>query len=190
MLDPIDGTKSFIHGVPLYTTIVAVLRDGNPVGEGGEPQLGVIHVPALQETVFAARGGGCWYQQPEARPRPTSVSTIEHLSEGLLVTTEIASFKCDRPTDATDVFLQLQDRALLLRTWGDAYGYLLVATGRAEAMIDPVVNLWDVAAIQPIIEEAGGKLTDWQGNCTVHTGDAIATNGLVMEDVLKVTRGR
>ena len=78
--------------------------------------------------------------------------------------------------------------AWLTRTWGDCYGYLLVATGRAELMVDPIMNVWDAAAIQPILEEAGGTFTDWQGHPTIHAGEGIATNGRVLEEVLKITR--
>ena len=87
------------------------------------------------------------------------------------------------------VYLELQRAARLARTWGDGYGYLMVATGRAEVMIDPVMNLWDAAPLQTIIEEAGGQFTDWQGQPTVHAGEAIATNGLVTDEVLAITRG-
>lgn len=183
VLDPIDGTKSFIHGVSLYTTLVAVLNDDDPV-------LGVIHAPALAETVFAAKGGGCWYQgDAKVAPRPARVSTIARLDESLLVTTEIACFTTERSKDAMDVFMRLQRAARLVRTWGDGYGYMLVATGRAEVMIDPAVNLWDAAPLQTIIEEAGGQFSDWRGNPTIHAEDAIATNGLVGEEVLALTRG-
>jgi len=182
-LDPIDGTKSFIHGIPLYTTLVAVLRDG-------EPLAGVIHAPALAETVYAAKGGGCWYLAgANAEPQPARVSAVDRLSDSLLVTTEIASFTKHRTTDALDVFVKLQRAARLARTWGDGYGYLMVATGRAEVMIDPIVNIWDAAPLQTIIEEAGGHFTDWTGNPTIHAGEAIATNGLVTEEVMALTRG-
>ena len=183
VLDPIDGTKSFIHGIPLYTTLIAVLHEN-------EPRLGVIHAPALAETVYAASGHGCWYgAKGGAQPQAAAVSKVPRLNEGLLVTTEVAAFSTHRKPDATAVYLELQNRARLVRTWGDGYGYLMVATGRAEAMIDPLVNVWDAAPLQPIIEEAGGKFTDWQGQATIHTGDAIATNGLVMDEVLAATRG-
>jgi histidinol-phosphatase len=181
VLDPIDGTKSFIHGIPLYTTLLGVLKDGEPV-------VGVIHAPALSETVFAARGGGCSYVREGEAPQPARVSRVKRLSESLLLTTEVTSFS-DRPSgDDLDKFLQLQKVARLTRTWGDGYGYLMVATGRAEVMIDPIVNLWDAAALQNVIEEAGGRFTDWQGNPTIHAGEAIATNGLVTEEVLAFTR--
>ena len=182
ILDPIDGTKSFIHGVPLYTTLVAVLRNG-------EPLVGVIHAPALDETVWAAKGGGCWYQsKANVEPGAARVSTVSRLSESLLLTTEVASFTTHREPDALDVFVKLQRAARLARTWGDGYGYLLVATGRAEVMIDPVTNLWDAAPLQTVIEEAGGQFADWKGNPTVYAGEAVATNGRVTDEVLAITR--
>jgi histidinol-phosphatase len=182
ILDPIDGTKSFIHGIPLYTTLIAVLREGQPV-------LGVIHAPAVAETVYAAKDGGCWHVcGAGSEPRPAHVSKVARLSESLIVTTEIASFTTHRTPDALEVFLKLQRAAQLARTWGDGYGYLMVATGRAEVMIDAVVNIWDTAPLQTIIEEAGGHFLDWKGEPTIDTGDAIATNGLVTEEVLAFTR--
>jgi histidinol phosphatase-like enzyme (inositol monophosphatase family) len=182
VLDPIDGTKSFIHGVPLYTTLVAVLCDTKPC-------LGVIHAPAVSETVYAATDGGCWHLRTRDQPRqPARVSRIDRLDQSLLVTTEIDSFTKHRATDALNTFLQLQRAARLTRTWGDGYGYLMVATGRAEVMIDPVVNLWDAAPLQTILEEAGGQLIDWRGNATIYAGEAIATNGLVTDEVLAITR--
>jgi histidinol phosphatase-like enzyme (inositol monophosphatase family) len=186
VLDPIDGTKSFIHGVPLYTTLVAVL-------EGETPCIGVIHAPALGETVYAAAGRGCWYVSgghSAIPPQRAGVSEVARLREGLLLTSEIASFADERQPDALDVYLDLQRSARLARTWGDGYGYLMVATGRAEVMIDPAMKLWDAAPLQTIIEEAGGRFTDWQGRPTVHSGDAVATNGLVAGEVLAITKGR
>jgi histidinol phosphatase-like enzyme (inositol monophosphatase family) len=182
VLDPIDGTKSFIHGVPLYTTLVAIMRDGEPIA-------GVIHAPALEETVYAANGSGCWYLgNKHSEPVETYVSKVPRLGDGLLLTSEVASFSTYRTGDALEVFLALQRAARLARTWGDGYGYLLVATGRAEVMIDPVMNLWDAACLQPIIQEAGGDFMDWRGDRTVHSGEAIATNGQVTEEVLRITR--
>jgi histidinol-phosphatase len=183
VLDPIDGTKSFIHGIPLYTTLVAVLHEN-------EPRLGVIHAPAAAETVYAASGQGCWYiAMHGAKPQVARVSKVPRLADCLLVTTEVAGFSTHREPDAINVFFKLQKQVRLVRTWGDGYGYLMVATGRAEAMIDPVVNVWDAAPLQPIIEEAGGTFCDWQGRATIHTGDAVATNGLVTDEILAVTRG-
>jgi len=178
VLDPIDGTKSFIHGVPLYTTLVAVLHNELP-------RIGVIHAPATGETAFSAKGGGCWYTAGlSLEPQAARVSTVAQLSEGLLLTSEIESFKQHASPGALEFFLRLQTSARLSRTWGDGYGYLMVATGRAEVMIDPVMNLWDAAPLQTIIEEAGGRFTDWQGNATIRAGESIATNGLLTDEVL------
>ncbi len=182
ILDPIDGTKSYIHGVPLYTTLVAVLRDGEPIA-------GVIHAPAVGEMVYAAKGAGCWYLGKAGDgPRAARVSGVKDLRESLLLTTEIASFTKHRKKDAVEAFLQLQSAARLSRTWGDGYGYMMVAIGRAEIMIDPIVNIWDAAPLQTVIDEAGGQFTDWKGKSTVHAGEAVATNGCVTEEVLKVLR--
>jgi histidinol phosphatase-like enzyme (inositol monophosphatase family) len=183
-LDPIDGTKSYIYGVPLYTTLVAVMH-------GNKPCLGVIHAPAVAETVYAAAGGGCWHlRQRDKSPQPAMVSKVNRLSDSLLLTTEISLFTTHRAHDALDVFLRLQRAARLTRTWGDGYGYMMVALGRAEIMIDPVVNLWDAAPLQTIVEEAGGQFLDWRGNATIHAREAIATNGLVTDEVLALTRDK
>jgi histidinol-phosphatase len=183
VLDPIDGTKSFIHGVPLYTTLVAVL-------EKDVPRVGVIDVPATGETVYAATGAGCWYlAERGAKPQAAKVSSVSRLKDGLVTTCDVAGFATSRKRDAMDAWVALQRTARLTRTWGDGYGYLMVATGRAEVMIDPVMNLWDAATMQPILEEAGGRFTDWRGEATVHSGEGIATNGLVAEEVLAIVRG-
>jgi histidinol-phosphatase len=178
ILDPIDGTKSFIHGVPLYSTLVAVERDG-------EPLLGVIRIPALDETVYAAVGGGAWYCAGDLTPLPAKVSQVGSLAESLFLTSEVASFD---EIGRHEVYDRLQAASRLSRTWGDAYGYLMVATGRAEVMVDPVVSVWDVAAVQPVIEEAGGRFTDWHGLRTIHSGQAAASNGPVHEEVLGILR--
>ncbi len=183
ILDPIDGTKSFIHGVPLYGTLIGVEREGKSV-------VGVINIPALSECVYAAAGQGAWYVQGapyaagDGEPQPAKVSAAPRLHEGLLLTSEVEGFPA---TNTWDVFQKLQAAAGITRTWGDCYGYLLVATGRAEAMVDPRMHLWDAAALQPIIEEAGGSFTDWQGNATIHSGNAVATNGKVTAEVLALT---
>jgi histidinol-phosphatase len=184
VLDPIDGTKSFIHGVPLYTTLVAVLQDG-------EPFIGVIHAPALGETAYAAKGTGAWYiKERGAKPQPVRVSDVDRLSDGLVLTSEIESFRQRRAGDATEMFLGLQRSARLSRTWGDGYGYLMVATGRAEVMIDPLMNLWDAAPLLPIIEEAGGHFGDWSGKPTIRAGEALACNRSVVDEVLAITNAR
>ncbi|TWT76018.1 Histidinol-phosphatase [Posidoniimonas polymericola] len=192
ILDPIDGTKSFIHGAPLYTTLVAVTYTPPHESdtESEQPLIGVIHSPATRETVYAATGGGCWYRTGDSPPTKTQVSETEQLSDSLLLTTDVAAMARERNPAALDAYLELMHACRLSRTWGDAYGYLMVATGRAEVMIDPKLSLWDAAALKPVIEEAGGVYTDWQGEPSIHSGDAVATNRRVSEQVLGFTRGK
>lgn len=174
ILDPIDGTKSFIHGVPLYGTMIGVEHQGHCV-------IGVIHIPALRETVYAARGGGAWYKQGDAAPQPARVSQTHPLCNGLFLTSEVANFY---RTGRGEAYQRLQDASRLSRSWGDCYGYMLVATGRAEVMVDPIAAVWDLAALVPIIEEAGGRFSDWQGRPTIYSGEAVAANPLVFDEVL------
>ncbi len=174
ILDPIDGTKSFIHGVPLYGTMVGVEREGRGI-------MGVVYIPALDECLYAEAGGGAWHSVANAPAQPARVSKRSSLAESLFVTSEVANIRSKKRMDA---YLRFVEACGLARTWGDCYGYLLVATGRAELMLDPVMNVWDAAAIQPILEEAGGTFTDWQGQPTIHAGEGMATNGLVLNDVL------
>jgi histidinol phosphatase-like enzyme (inositol monophosphatase family) len=179
ILDPIDGTKSFIHGVPLYGTLIGVEHQGQSV-------LGVIRIPGTDECVYAATGQGAWYVAGQTAPRPARVSQCPRLAEGLFLTSEVLSFD---ETGRRYVYDRLQAAARLTRTWGDCYGYLMVATGRAELMLDPVMCVWDAAALLPVMEEAGGTFTDWQGHRTIHGGEGIATNGLVLHEVLEISGG-
>lgn len=179
ILDPIDGTQSFIHGVPLYGTLIGVEREGRSV-------LGIIALPALDEIAWAGLGGGAWYSHHGEAPRPAKVSPAEQLGDGLCLTSDFAGWV---KTNREEPLARLGKTARRMRTWGDCYGYLLVAVGRAEAMIDPIMNVWDAAALQPILEEAGGTFTDWQGNATIHAGEGVATNGRVLPEVLRVLHG-
>jgi histidinol phosphatase-like enzyme (inositol monophosphatase family) len=161
IIDPIDGTKSFVRGVPLWGTLVAVC-------DGPSVLAGAAYFPAIQELIAAAPGEGCWWNDNRC-----SVSAVGSLADATVLTTD------ERFADQLsrrDGWRALTERALLSRTWGDAYGYLLVATGRAEVMVDPVMNPWDAAPFLPIVEEAGGVLTDWAGQRTVFGGSVVATN--------------
>jgi histidinol phosphatase-like enzyme (inositol monophosphatase family) len=178
ILDPIDGTKSFIHGVPLYSTLVAVEYEGQSV-------VGVIRVPALDESVYAGRGLGAWHVQGDQPPQPARVSECPTLDQACFVTSEVLSFDKHHRRKAYD---ELQEKARLTRTWGDGYGYLMVATGRADFMVDPIMALWDAACLPPILEEAGGTFTDWKGNRVYQACEGIATNGLLLADVLRVVQ--
>ena len=167
ILDPIDGTKSFARGVPLYGVLVAL-------EEAGEAVLGVLHFPALDgETVCAARGQGCWWNG-----RRCAVSDVEDPGAALVLTTEARPFTDPARAGGWD---RLRRAARMARTWGDCYGHALVATGRAEVMVDPSASLWDAAALRPCVEEAGGVFTDWSGAATHTGGAAVATNAALAE---------
>ncbi len=176
ILDPIDGTKSFIHGVPLYSVLIGIEHEN-------ESRIGVINIPPLEEMVYATVGQGAWYIQGKSAPKRIRVSQKKTLTEGLFLTSEPANFT---QRGAWPFYERLCATAKISRTWGDAYGYLLVATGRAEVMVDPIMNVWDAAALLPIMQEAGGTYTDWKGQPTIHHGEGIATNGLVLNEVLRL----
>ncbi|KGE73676.1 hypothetical protein DC28_00050 [Spirochaeta lutea] len=169
VVDPIDGTKSFIHGIPLYTTLIALLYDG-------KPSIGVIYNPILNELTSACVGVGAFYNQ-----RRIAVSEEASLSKAWL-----------QVTDPTDLLRRYPDSGAELissvgftRTWADGHGYALLARGEADIMIDPIVNLWDVACLHPIITEAGGRITDLSGNPGLGTS-ALAANPALHGKVLEL----
>jgi histidinol phosphatase-like enzyme (inositol monophosphatase family) len=178
ILDPIDGTKSFIAGVPLFGTLIGIQRES-------ESMIGVIELPGLRQRISACVGQGAWWQCGEAPPQAAIVSACSDLAEGLYLTSEVKSF-ADR--GAAEVHSQLEQAAWYARTWGDCYGYFLVATGRAIAMVDPIMNVWDAAALLPILTEAGGGYTDWAGTPSIDHGEGIGCNGRVLEQILQITR--
>lgn len=172
-LDPIDGTISFVHGVPLFCTLIGLL-------DGDRSVLGVVHLPAIDETIAAAAGCGCrWTFRGETRvPRVSSVGTLE---AGLALATDFGRLP---GADLGRAFARFRGAVRLARTWGDGYGHALVATGRAEVMIDPAMAPWDSVPLQPIVEEAGGRFTTLDGEPRPDGGSAVSTNGLVHDRVL------
>jgi histidinol phosphatase-like enzyme (inositol monophosphatase family) len=169
IIDPIDGTFAFVHGVPFYGVLIGVEMEG-------EMRVGVINIPAVDEIVSAAKGLGCYLNGERAR-----VSQTARLEDALLLCTDFTACARYGFGEAAEL---LQQRVKASRTWGDCYGYVLVATGRADVMLDPVMNLWDCAALLPIMEEAGGTFTDWRGVRTAAGGNSIATNGLLFDEVM------
>ena len=161
-IDPIDGTKTFVRGVPLWGSMVAV-------AEGDTVLAGSIYCPAVDEMVAAAVGEGCWHNNTRCH-----VSTIDTIEEATILTTD-DTFRYN--PERAPRWAALAQRAKVARTWGDCYGYVLVATGRAEVMVDDRLSPWDAASLIPIIGEAGGVYTDWRGGTAVDGGDGIATNG-------------
>lgn len=182
ILDPIDGTKSFVHGVPLYGTLVALEVDGTSV-------LGVICLPALRETVFAARGEGAFWVRELGGKETTvraRVSAIDRMDRALFCATSLRGFE---HAGCTGFHKRIRERGPMERGWGDCYGHALVATGRAEIMLDPVMAVWDCAALQPIVEEAGGRFTDFAGVPTHRGGSAISTNMALADEVRALAAG-
>jgi len=171
ILDPIDGTFAFVHGVPIYGVLIALEIER-------EMSVGVVNLPALGEIVSAATGCGCFFNGEATR-----VSSTARLEDALLLCTDFRAAAYHGFGRAVDF---LQRTAKTSRTWGDCYGYVLVATGRADVMLDPVMNLWDCAPLLPIMEEAGGTFTDWRGVRTVDGGNAIATNKLLFDEVMQL----
>lgn len=173
IIDPIDGTKSFVQGVPFYAVLLALVKDD-------EPLLGVMYFPALNEIVYAARGRGCYWNG-----RPAHVSNVADLKDAVLLASDLDTFaRFGRERS----FQRLIDATYIQRTWGDAYGYALIATGRAEVMVDPVMEVWDCGPLQVILEEAGGTFTDWKGTPTIFSREAVATNGVLFDRVMAIIR--
>jgi histidinol-phosphatase len=162
-VDPIDGTKSFVRGVPLYAVLIGLEIDELvPVG--------VAYFPA------AALGEGCWWNGRQAR-----VSTVPSLDQAVVAFTDAASFAAYGRLDEWE---RIKGASYYRAGWGDAYGYLLVATGRVEVMLDPIMSPWDCAPFPPILGEAGGYFGDWQGNQTIFAGEAMATTQALLPEVL------
>lgn len=164
LIDPVDGTKTFVRGVPLWGTLVAVCEEETVLA-------GAAFFPAVDEILGAAIGLGCWWNGSRAQ-----VSTVSALEAATVLTTDE---RFPRSAKQRDGWRRLAENAAISRTWGDCYGYLLVATGRAEVMVDGIVSPWDSAALFPLITEAGGTFSDWTGSSTPFGGSVIATNAAV-----------
>ena len=167
IIDPIDGTKSFVRGVPLWGTLVAVC-------DGDDVLAGAASFPALGEVVSAAVGRGAWWNGARC-----AVSSVARIDDATVLTTDQ---RFSRTPDRLDGWNRLAARAAVARDWGDCYGYFLVATGRAEVMLDGILADWDTAALFPVIREAGGVFTDCAGRHTAFGRSAVATNAALAAD--------
>ena len=159
VLDPIDGTKSFVSGCPLFGTLIGLCHRGLPV-------VGAIHQPVVGQLLL----GDCqsaWLNGKRVHVRPTS-----RVSEAVLLTTDVEAIEAYRGSRG---FSLLRSRAAMVRTWGDCYGYLLVASGGADIMIDPVMNPWDLLPLIPVIKGAGGVITSWEGR-PAHEGHSCVAS--------------
>lgn len=171
IIDPIDGTFSFVRGVPMYGVLVGVETDD-------EATVGVVNLPATREAISAARGLGCYWNGQRA-----NVSKTKSIDQALVLSTH---FRMCEQYGFGAAAAEMQRRAKAVRTWGDCYGHAMVATGRADVMLDPVMNVWDCAPLLPIMQEAGGTFTSWNGEATIRGGNAISTNGTLFDEVMKI----
>jgi myo-inositol-1(or 4)-monophosphatase len=158
VLDPIDGTKSFTAACPLFGTLIALLHQGQPV-------LGVIHLPILQQLFLGDNSS------TTLNGRPVRTRATKHLADSTLLTSDTLYLAKYQNGPACD---RVVSQAKLFRTWGDCYGYTLVAGGWADVMLDPIMNQWDIAALVPVIRGAGGVITDWQGTDPVNSTSTVA----------------
>ncbi|MGE5797429.1 MAG: histidinol-phosphatase [Ignavibacteria bacterium] len=170
ILDPIDGTKSFISGTPLFGTLIALLKNGEPI-------IGAINLPVLNEFLIGDNSTA------ELNDKKVSVRNCGSISSALLLTTDILDIEKHQDINK---FNALVKKVKLFRIWGDCYGYYLVATGFADIMIDPVLSPWDSMALIPVIRGAGGNITDYQGNDPLKGKSIIASSPSIHEEILKI----
>jgi histidinol-phosphatase len=175
ILDPIDGTKNYVRGIPVWATLIALQ-------EGDELTVGVVSAPALHRRWWAKRGHGAFVDDGLSdEPRRTACSGVRELADAQLCVSGLNGWE-----ERTDVFLALQRACWRTRGFGDFWGYMMVAEGAADLCCEGVVSLWDLAAPQMIVEEAGGRFTDHRGVRTADSGEALATNGLLHDAALAI----
>ncbi len=173
-IDPIDGTRAFVRGIPFYAVLIGLEIEG-------KCRVGVANFPALGEMIAAATGEGCRWNG-----RRAYVSKVKHLKDAIVTHYDVATFAQYGRAAAWE---RLKQQAGFRAGWCDAYGYLLVATGRAELMLDPIMSVWDCGALPPILEEAGGYFGDWQGNATIYGNESLGTTQKLLPEVLRVIQG-
>ena len=178
VIDPIDGTKNFVRGVPVWATLIALLVDGRPVA-------GVVTAPALARRWYASEGGGAWRQFAGGALRRLHVSSVGELGDASL---SMSSLEGWTARDLRDQFLGLTEQTWRLRGYGDFFSYCLVAEGAVDIAAEPEVSLWDLAPLAILVAEAGGRFTSLAGEDGPHGGDAVATNGLLHDAVLEQLR--
>ncbi|MCB0932810.1 MAG: histidinol-phosphatase [Mycobacterium sp.] len=175
VIDPIDGTKNFVRGVPVWASLIALLEDGVPI-------VGAVTAPALNRRWWAGRGLGAHAAVGDGPPRRLSVSAVADVSSASLSFSELAGWA---EAGRRDRFLDLIDAVWRTRGYGDFYSYCLVAEGAVDIATEPEVKLWDLAALDVLVREAGGSFTSLDGEPGPHGGSAVATNGLLHGAVLE-----
>jgi histidinol-phosphatase len=180
LLDPIDGTKNFLRGVPVWATLLALVEHGRPV-------VGVISAPALRRRWWAARGTGAHTRDAHGTTRAITVSEVGDLADGYLSTTHLGSWAEHRSRES---YLSLVDATWENRAFGDFWQHCLVAEGAIDLAAEPIVNSWDVAAVQVLVEQAGGRFTDLNGVARYDGGTALSSNGLLHDAALALLRAK
>ncbi|MCP4914026.1 MAG: hypothetical protein GY909_13020 [Oligoflexia bacterium] len=178
-VDPIDGTSSLVAGVPLFGTIIGVIYQDEPV-------IGVIHIPLLEETVYARKGKGCWWK-PSFSPQLIKVGVKETamLTNATFSYSAPEYFKRDR---SQYILKKIRKAVPYERMWGDCYGHLLVATGRLDIMVDPVLKIWDFVPLEVIIIEAGGVFHCFKGKSGLEKESGISTNSHLLKELLTIIK--
>lgn len=176
VIDPIDGTKNFVRGVPVWATLISLLVDGQPV-------LGVVSAPALARRWYAAQGSGAWRTFNKGSLKRLEVSHVGKLADASLAMSSLEGWKA---RGLQENFIALSERTWRLRGYGDFFGYCLVAEGAVDIAAEPEVSVWDLAALSVLVTEAGGTFSSLAGEPGPHGGDAIATNGLLHDAARKV----
>ena len=180
IVDPIDGTKNFIRGIPFFATLIAL-------EEAGEITAGVMYAPALDELLYARKGQGAFFQNATEEARGVHVSDVEQLQDAMLIhggLNDLKTRSCWQP------FLSLIDATSRQRGFGDALGHSVVICGQAEVTLEPEIKPWDVAPTKILVTEAGGRYSDFAGNPSIYTGTAVISNGRVHDDVIAILQGK
>lgn len=174
VLDPIDGTKAFIAGVPLFGTLIGIEHDDETVA-------GVCRFPALDQVVFAMKGNGCWFQQGDKQPEQVHVTETSILADSTFAITETKGWL---EPDLFSVFERLSRATKNARGWGDCYNHAMVAMGRLDFAVDPIMSPWDASPFVIILQEAGGHYLSWSGEASAYGGNGISVNAVLKDQVL------
>jgi histidinol-phosphatase len=175
VIDPIDGTKNYIRGVPIWATLIALM-------DGDQVVVGLASAPALQRRWWAATGHGAYAGRHASAATPIRVSGVRRLADASFCYSSLPSWD---EIGRLPAMLEIMNRCWRSRAYGDFYGYMLVAEGAVDIMVEPELSLWDLAALVPIVTEAGGTFSDLSGRPGPGQGSAVATNGVLHSDVLE-----
>jgi len=178
VIDPIDGTKNFVRGVPIWGTLIALM-------DGDQVVAGLVSAPALNRRWWAARGHGAYAGRHTAAATPIKVSSVSRLADASFCYSSLPAWE---EAGRLPGMLDIMRHTWRSRAYGDFYGYMLVAEGAVDVMVEPELSLWDLAALQPIVEEAGGRFTDLTGAARPDGGSVVCTNGLLHDEVLAALR--